>query len=437
MKNAIVKSTFKLIIYGFIAKVLSMVARIITNRIIKEEGMGIYSLIIPFMIFLITISQLGLPTAIAKLVASDLKNRKKYFVSAFIFGLLINITIMILLFYSAPFIASQVIKNEKTLLTLYGLALFCPLVFISGILKGYCVGLKKVEITALSQISEEVFRIIFIVAAGSFFISKGSEYGALLAMIGVCVGEIFQSLYLVFANHKHIKANLKPFVMIGVNIKEYPLNDILSISLPLTFSRIIASIAYFVEPIILTNILLAQEFTPDQIALNYGQLSAYAMPLLFLPGFFANAFATVLLPNMAQAIANKNLKRARKFFFYLTLASLIIGTTFSFIFFTFPNQLLEIFYGTDSSAQYVRFLAFPFILFYIEAPINNALYALSLDKKAFINSIASSIVRVGCLLLFIPSMGVLGVGLSTIISVVVIVTFGLVDVLRALFRNNK
>lgn len=437
MKNKIVKSTLQLIVYGFFAKILSMVARIITNRLIQEEGMGIFSLISPFMIFLITISQLGLPTAIAKLVASDLKNRKRYFIAAFVFGLILNIVIMVALIYTAPFIATNIIKNEKTLLPLYGLALFCPLVFISGILKGYCVGLKKVEITAMSQISEEVFRILFIVAAGSFFIVKGSEYGALLAMLGICVGEIFQSLYLLVANGKFIKNNIKPLIKIGLNVKDYQLASILSISIPLTLSRLISSIAYFVEPIILTNILLVQNMTPDEIALNYGRLSAYAMPLLFLPGFFANAFATVLLPNMAHSLSLNHYKRARKFFIYLTLASLVVGTFFALIFYTFPSELLNLFFGNDNGADYVKYLAFPFILFYIEAPINNALYALSLEKKAFINSVAGSIVRVVCLLLFIPSMGVLGVGISTSISVVVIVSFGLSDVLRHLFWNNK
>jgi stage V sporulation protein B len=83
-----------------------------------------------------------------------------------------NIALMLIIMYFAPSIATYIVKNDKTLPTIYALALLCPLVFLSGILKGYCIGLNKVEISSYSQISEEIARIIFIGAAGSYFVSQ-------------------------------------------------------------------------------------------------------------------------------------------------------------------------------------------------------------------------------------------------------------------------
>ena len=77
MKNKLYSSLMLLIIFGGIAKLLSTVARITTTRIIGVEGMSIYSLVVPIMSFVISLAQMGLPTAITKLVSSDYKNRGK------------------------------------------------------------------------------------------------------------------------------------------------------------------------------------------------------------------------------------------------------------------------------------------------------------------------------------------------------------------------
>ena len=94
MKNKIYKSLILLIILGGIAKILSTIARIITTRIVGVEGMSIYSLVAPIMVFVISLAQFGLPTAITKLISGDYKNRKKYVITSYFIGLLTSIIIM-------------------------------------------------------------------------------------------------------------------------------------------------------------------------------------------------------------------------------------------------------------------------------------------------------------------------------------------------------
>ena len=77
MKNSkFVKSTFILIIGGLITKILGMVIKIITTRLIGTEGIGLYMLITPTFTLLIALSQLGFPIAISKLVSEGKNNNK-------------------------------------------------------------------------------------------------------------------------------------------------------------------------------------------------------------------------------------------------------------------------------------------------------------------------------------------------------------------------
>ena len=69
MKNKFIKSTVILIIGGFITKILGMVIKIVLTRTIKTDGIGLYMMILPTFNLFITLCNLGMPTAITKLVS--------------------------------------------------------------------------------------------------------------------------------------------------------------------------------------------------------------------------------------------------------------------------------------------------------------------------------------------------------------------------------
>ena len=76
MKNIFIKSTFILLIGGFITKFLGMFIRIVMSRLLPTNAMGSYMMIMPTFSLLIAISQFGFPTSISKLVSEDKHNSK-------------------------------------------------------------------------------------------------------------------------------------------------------------------------------------------------------------------------------------------------------------------------------------------------------------------------------------------------------------------------
>ena len=58
-----------LILAGMITRFLGFVNRIVVARLIGEEGIGLYMMALPTLFLVITLTQLGLPVAIAKRVA--------------------------------------------------------------------------------------------------------------------------------------------------------------------------------------------------------------------------------------------------------------------------------------------------------------------------------------------------------------------------------
>ena len=74
MKEKFIKSSFILLIGGFVTKILGMAIKIIMNRMISTEVLGLYMMILPTFSLFIALSQFGMPTALIKLIASNKKN---------------------------------------------------------------------------------------------------------------------------------------------------------------------------------------------------------------------------------------------------------------------------------------------------------------------------------------------------------------------------
>ena len=77
IKNKFIKSTIILLIGGFLTKILGMLIKIITTRLIGTDMIGIYMMIMPTFNLFITLSQMGFPTAVSKIVSEGKNNNKK------------------------------------------------------------------------------------------------------------------------------------------------------------------------------------------------------------------------------------------------------------------------------------------------------------------------------------------------------------------------
>ena len=91
MKEKFIKSTIILIIGGLLTKVLGMLIRIVTTRVVGVTGIGLYMLVMPTYSLFITIATLSLPVAISKLVSENTRNNKNVVLGIIPIALFFNI----------------------------------------------------------------------------------------------------------------------------------------------------------------------------------------------------------------------------------------------------------------------------------------------------------------------------------------------------------
>lgn len=416
MKEKFIKSTIILIIGGVITKVLGMLYKIILTRYLSTEGIGLYMMILPTFILFINIASFGFPIALSKMISEDDKNNKRLMSTSFFSVSLINIFLILLILIISKPLSIHFLHNSKCIYPIMATSLVIPFTSIESIIKSYFFGKQKMFPLVLSNILEDIVKILIIIILLPYFKNYSISYIVTFIILMSILSEVVSILTLIIflpKKTKITKKDLKPS-------RTY-LKNSLSIGIPTTLSKLVGSITYFLEPIILTTILIHVGYKNSYIIREYGILSGYSIPIILLPNFFTIAISQALLPVISKEFKNKNIKEVKRKIRQAITYSLIIGIPFTICLILFPSIFLKLIYNTDKGINYIRFLAPICLLQYIQAPLSSSLDAMGLSKKNFYANLLGAIVRIVLLpILCLFKIGLLGLIISTSINIIVV-----------------
>lgn len=410
-KSKFIKSSIILIIGGFATKLLGMLVKIVLTRKIGTEGIGLYSLIMPTFLLVISISGLSLPGALNVLISTKKYNTKNIMIYSLFFSLILDFFILLFLIFTANLIANNLLNDPRLYYPIICIGFTLPFITISNIFRSYFFAHERMVPHVFSNVLEDVVKLIFIIFFISFF-----THSMEATISFIVITNIFSELssiivFLILApkfkiEKKDLKINFK-------NIK-----DLFSLSIPMTLSKLIGSITYFFEPIILTFVLLKLGYNNNFILTNYGIISGYVLPLILLPSFFTNAISQALVPVISSHYVKNDFKYIRYKIKQAMIISLILGLIFTTIFITKGDLLLRLIYNTNEGFNYIKFIAPVFILHYIEHPLLSALQAMKHAKtNMFISFINMTIRTLGLFLLLHLNIGMYALLIALAINI--------------------
>lgn len=433
LKNKFVISTIILMIGGFITKLLGMFIRILTTRVIGTEGLGIYMLIMPTFSLFMTIAQLGFPVAISTLVANDSNNNKNLIFSSLPVSLGINMILMLIIFLIAPFLANDLLKDPRTYFPLISIGFVLPFISISSVIRGYFFGKQRMIPHTISHISEQVIRIIIMIIATPIFMQKGIIFTIVMIILMNIVSELLSIVILIFFLPKHTVIKKEDIIP-----QKKSIMDILEIGIPTTGSRLIGSLTYFFEPIILTFVLLKVGYPSSYIVFEYGIFSGYVLPLLMIPSFFTQAISSALIPAVSKAYTQGHYQYVLGKLKQAIIFSLLIGIPVTISFLLMPSFFLKLVYNTTIGVTYLKILAPIFILYYIQVPFTALLQATNHATTAMNATLIGAIIRT--ILLFVLSylkIGMYGLLIATATNIVIVTTLNYRSIRTILKKQDR
>lgn len=414
---------------GLITKILGFVYRIALSRMIGDDGMGLFQMTYPILLFTIVVTTAGLPVAISKLVSeAAVKNDQQRIRSILVVSILvlivtsIAITSLILLF--ATTIANTLLTDRRAVYCLLAMAPMIPIIAISSVFRGYFQGRQQMNPYAVSQILEQCIRIGTVLFLAHFLMPYGIEYAAAGAMLGMVIGELMGMFYMLYSFHRDKQRPIlrkhkgdKPPVPFATTF-----NDIFHIATPVTASRMVGTFSYAIEPIIVAQSLALAGVTAMASTALYGQLEGMAVPLVFFPSFITYALSVSLVPAISEAAAQNNTRLIAQRLNQSIRLSLIIGLPCALVIYLMSDPLAFVLYKQIEVGHFIRLMA-PFAVFlYIQGPLASALQGLDYATVSMRNSIIGAVIKTSLIFALAsqPQYGIDGVAIAANCGIVIV-----------------
>ncbi|WP_318615158.1 oligosaccharide flippase family protein [Sporosarcina sp. YIM B06819] len=421
--SSFIRGTVVLMVAVFLSKLLGFVFRIQFMRIAGEEAVGIYMTAYPAFIFFLSLVQLGVPIAIAKVIAElDAKGQSVQlpavmktatFITILTSAVFIPASILFV-----PYLSETLLGNAASSTTLYVGIAIVPVAAIGGLIRGYFQGIARIEETAWSQIIEQFVRIILITwLLPSLLMNGNTAMNAAYAMGITLLAELFSLLYLLFKYQQR-----KRRVPKEQQVKRYPMEPLLAIALPSSGSRLFGTFTWFLEPIIFLRALAMSGVTAVAATSLYGIISGVLIPLLLFPSFIPYALSVVLVPAVSGAAASTNKAKLRERIHLSLRLSALTGAFAAAVFYVHGQALAEKLFHVTEGASFMTLLAPIFFFYYIQSPLYSILQATGEAKAGMMNSVYGGIAKLGVMFILASQPGlqvtgaVLAIGFGVLIT---------------------
>jgi stage V sporulation protein B len=417
-KQSFVRGTVILAIAAFITRILGFVNSIILSRLLGTDGIGLLMMAHPLVPLVITLTELGLPVAISKLVSeadaqsNPLKVKHVLVVSLIVTGTL-SVILTIISFFCSKMIASVFLTDQRAYYAMLAITPIAPIIAISAVLKGYFRGKQNMKPLAISGIIEHLVQIAFIFVLVRLLLPYGIENAAAGAMISVVIGEgagllcVF-SMFILYRKKIGIKYKLSPSLQQG----KQTFFELMHIGLPTMGNGVFLAIYGAFLPMLVTKSIVLSGISTAAATEQYGLLFGYAFPLLFLPSFITQSLSTALIPAISEAKANHDGMLMHRRMDQAMRIALFVGAPCTVILYLWAVPLTTVIYHSPDAGALLKILAPIFFLYYIESPLYAILLGLGKAATVMWNLIIANIFEVVAIIMLGSKFGIHGVAIG-------------------------
>ncbi len=357
-KDSFLKGAFILGMAGIIIKVMGAFFKIPLGNLIGAEGMAYYQAAYPVYTLFLTLATAGFPTALAKLVSEknaigDYKGAQKIFKVSYT-TLFITGIISFSVFY---FGAEEIVNRMGNPGAYYAMLAISPALLFVPVMsayRGYFQGRRDMTKIALSQIGEQLFRVILGIALAYLLMEQfGPKEGAAGAIVGATIGAVVSILYLIIvyiSGSRERKEEIKRSKHFREESVSRIIKKLLVVAVPITIGSAVMPLVNIIDNFIVINRLEVAGFSESQALVLFGQLTGMVMSIINLPSVLTVAMSMSLVPAIAEAFAVNNIPKARKDTKSAIKVTLLMVLPAAFGLASLSTQIMKLLYPNEPSS---------------------------------------------------------------------------------------
>jgi stage V sporulation protein B len=334
-KDSLVKGTLILTVAALIARFLGVFQRIPLVYLLGDKGMGSYTIAFNLYSTLLVIATAGIPSALSKMISEKTAlgqqaEAEKIYRAATWFALVAGVLMAVLLYVFAPWYAQDFSGDPGAVLATRAIApalLFFPLI---AIMRGYFQGRQNMMPNGISQVVEQIFRLLTAVGLAFLLLNVSLEWAVAGASFGGVTGGIAAFAVMAYYARKlrrtENRSNPAAALATAQEIAASKANavngadsggelgykqiyvNLLKLAIPIVIFSITVSLIYNIDSSTIIP-LLKGKFGAEGALELVGILGGRAQSLAGIPIILAIALSQSVVPIISAAFSRKELKQ--------------------------------------------------------------------------------------------------------------------------------
>lgn len=404
-KNSFVEGTIIATVFIVLVKILGMIYVVPFYSIVGSKGAALYSYAYNIYLIFLSISSAGIPNAISKIISEydtlgylEAKTRA-YKLSKIIITILSLISFIALFVFAEGF-AHLILGDMTGGNTISDVALVIRCVSVSvlvvpflSVTKGYLQGHKFMTPSSVSQLLEQIIRIV-VILLGSYLTYKvlnGSLTVAVgVALLGAFFGAVVADAYLLIKirkNKKQLSLD-KEYKRDKISNKEI-IKKIATYAIPIIIINLITNVYSSTDMILVSRTIQNLGYTANDVEFITSSISTWCSKISMIVNSIVLGLTMSLIPNIVSSYTKKDFKgvnhKINKALQIVLFASLPLTVGISIL----STPIWTLFYNTNPYGGLIlRFNIFTALLVNLNITTSTMLQSMNKFKAVYLSVIA-------------------------------------------------
>ncbi|MBY7143914.1 polysaccharide biosynthesis protein [Virgibacillus sp. NKC19-3] len=454
----IVRGAMLLTTASFLSKFLGMIYVIPFNAMVGETGGTLFSFAYTPYNIILSISTIGVPMAVSKFVSKynalgDYETGRRMFKAGITLLMITGVIAFLALFFGAEWLAGNYVTNEDAGSIAVGdvtyvirMVSFALLIIPAmSIVRGFFQGYHSMGPTAVSQVVEQIVRIMFLLTAA--FIVMVVLDGDIVTAVGFATFAAFiggiASVIVLWVYWRKRKTHLDLYVQEQTYTNNIPMKDLfmelLSYAGPFVLVGLATSLYQLVDQFTFERAMVAAG-NGDIWNIAFSAINFYGHKLVIIPVTLAIGLSLAILPALTESFTQNNrsllyeqINQALQIVMVLVIPA-VVGLSF------LSNEAYGALYGLENieiTGSLLSWYAPVGLLFALFTVSSSLLQGINQQRFAVISLSAGLLLKILLNIQLIHMFGSKGAILGTALAVGTAVTLNLWRVKSAIHFPYK
>ena len=416
IKKGILALTIANLIIGLVEFFFSLYL----SRVLGAEGLGMLHLVTPINCLFLSFMTEGLVTTISKMsaslfAASQISQMHQTVKNSMVFSFFWSIFLVGIVILTAKPIAVYFLREPSLYFPILSTCPLMILMSISNIIKGHFLGLARVHIPSLINITEKLLRFPILYCLIRFLLYQTSFPTITLVYLCYAIGEIHSVFWLVIY-YRWTKRNTK--VLPNDSPPWAYLKPFISSAAPICMTQCLFELVNAFSSIVVKSRLCDIGYSNIEALELLGKYKGMASPLIGYPMIFIGSICAIVIPQVATLLETKKTDGANRLIRRALIAALLTGFVTALLFWFLGDTMGNLFYKRDDLGTMIQFLGLCAPLLYVTITSTNLLIGIGEEGRSFQNCLLQQLYLLIFLLTFvgIPALNIYGYIVAIVLS---------------------